>query len=153
MRLKPSDYAKIMLLGLYRKPGFILATILSLYFIVTVTLDYFNVIEYYSDTPWFEISCGLFFLLAPSLIVLISARQFVSNPSFGNDIKFTFDDQGMSVEGLTFKGQFSWGHLIKQKEIGSFLILYHTKNTANFIDKTKLTTDQLNFIKTKVRQK
>ena len=142
-----------MFVGLYKKPGFILATLLGLYFMVTLILDYFNIVSLYTDTPYFEIFCGLFLLLAPTLIVIISVRQFVSNPSFKNDITYTFGETGMKVQGLTFKGEFVWTHIIKQKELGNFLILYHSKKAGNFIDKSKLTLDQLQFIKTKVGQR
>jgi len=152
-RLTAKDYSKVMITGLYRQPAFILATILGLYLLVTVILDYFKIINYYSETPYFEMFCGLFLLLAPTLITVIAVRQFISNPSFRSDIKYTFGENGMVVEGITFKGEFSWAHIIKQKEIGNFLILYHSKKIGNFIDKTKLTSDQLQFIKTKVGQK
>ena len=152
-RLTTKEYAKIMFVGLYKKPGFILATLLGLYFVVTLILDYFNIVSFYTYTPYFEIFCGLFLLLAPTLIVIIAVRQFVSNPSFKNDITYTFSETGMTTQGLTFKGEFVWTHIIKQKEIGNFLILYHTKKAGNFIDKTKLTLDQLQFIKTKVGQR
>ena len=59
----------------------------------------------------------------------------------------------MKVEGKTFKGEFLWTHIIKQKETGKFLILYHTKRMGNFVDKTKLTPEQLQFIKSKVGHK
>ena len=147
------EYAKITFLGIYKKPGFIIGTILGLYFIVTVILNYFRVINFYIDTPYFEIICGLFLLLSPTLIVIISVRQFISNPSFQHDIIYTFSENGMAVQGTTFKGEFVWAHIIKQKEIGNFLILYHSKKTGNFIDKSKLTLDQLQFIKTKVAKR
>ena len=147
------EYAKITFLGIYKKPGFIIGTILGLYFIVTVILNYFRVINFYIDTPYFEIICGLFLLLSPTLIVIISVRQFISNPSFQHDIIYTFSENGMAVQGLTFKGEFVWTHIIKQKEIGNFLILYHSKKTGNFIDKSKLTLDQLQFIKSKVAKR
>ncbi|HWK08372.1 MAG TPA: hypothetical protein VNS58_32320 [Puia sp.] len=152
-RLTTKQYAKVMFLGLYKKPAFILATLIGLYYIVTLILDYFKIINYYSDTPYFEIFCGLFLFLSPTLIVIISVRQFLSNASFKNDIKYTFGEKGMAVEGLTFKGEFLWTHIIKQKEVSNFLILYHSKKMGNFIDKTKLTLDQLQYIKTKVGQK
>ena len=152
-RLTTKEYAKIMFVGLYKKPGFILATLLGLYFMVTLILDYFNIVSFYTDIPYFEIFCGLFLLSAPTLIVIISVRQFISNPSFQNDIIYTFSENGMTVQGLTFKGEFVWTHIIKQKEIGNFLILYHSKKVGNFIDKSKLTLDQLQFIKTKVGQR
>jgi hypothetical protein len=142
-----------MFVGLYKKPGFILATLLGIYFATTITLDYLNVINWYADTPIFEIVCGAFLLLAPTLIVLIAVRQFTSNPSFQNDITYTFSDNGVACKGLTFKSEFLWTHIIKQKELGKFLVLYHNKKFGNFIDKTKLTTEQLNFIKSRVRPK
>lgn len=151
-RLTTKEYARIMFVGLYRKPGFILATVLGLYFAITVILDYLNTIDWYSETPTFEIACGAFLLLAPTLIVFIAVRQFASNPSFQNEIIYTFSDNGVASQGLTFKSEFLWTHIIKQKELGKFLILYHNKKFGNFIDKTKLTTEQLNFIKSKVRQ-
>ena len=152
-RLTTKEYAKIMFVGLYKKPGFIIVTILGLYFVTTVILDYFKIVSFYTDTPYFEIICGLFFLFSPTLIVIISVRQFISNPSYQHDIKYTFSENGMTMQGLTFKGEFVWTHIIKQKEIGKFLILYHSKKTGNLIDKSKLTFDQLQFIKAKVGQK
>lgn len=59
----------------------------------------------------------------------------------------------MTIQGFTFKGEFEWAHIIKREEIKNFLILYHSKKMGNFIDKTKLTSEQLQFIKSKVRAK
>ena len=59
----------------------------------------------------------------------------------------------MTVQGITFKVEFLWAHIIKQRELNKFLILYHGKKMGNFIDKTKLTYDQVKFIKSKVKRK
>ena len=147
------EYAKVMLMGLYKKPGFIIATIIGLYLLTTVILDYLKIINYYDGVPYFNFFCGLFILLGPVLITFIAVRQFKSNPSFQHSIKYTFSDTAMAVEGITFKGEFLWAHIIKQKEISKFLILYHSKKMGNFIDKTKLTKDQVRFIKSKVEGK
>ena len=82
----------------------------------------------------------------------MAVRQFLSNPNL-HEIKYTFGESGMTVQGPTFKGEFLWAHIIKQKEIYKCLILYHNKRMGNFIDKTKLTADQIQFIKSKVRRK
>lgn len=150
--LKVKDYSKVMFLGLYRKPPFIVATIVGLYLIVTVILDHFNIIKFYSETPYFEFISGLFLLVLPILIIIIAVRQLLSNPNC-QEIKYTFSDNAMTVQGPTFKGEFLWAHIIRQKEINKFLILYHSKKMGNFIDKTKLTADQIQFIKSKVRGK
>ncbi|WP_196781425.1 YcxB family protein [Flavobacterium sufflavum] len=147
------EYAKIMFVGLHKKPVFIVCAILGIYYIITFLLHYLKIINFYTDTPSFEIFMCLFLLLSPSLITVLSVRQFISNESFSNDIKYTFTENGIAVEGQTCKAEYLWSHIIKQKEINKFLILYHTKKTGNFIDKTKLTLEQLKFIKSKVGHK
>lgn len=151
--LTTKEYSKIMFVGLYKKPAFILATILGLYMIITIILDYFEIIKYYPDTPLFEIICGPLLLLSPIIITFISVRQFTSNPAFQNDITYSFGESGYIVQGVSFKAEFSWSHIIKQKELQKYLILYHSKRAGNFIDKTKLTAGQLAFIKSKVGKK
>ena len=151
-RLTTKEYVSVMFAGLYRKPVFILATLIGLYFATTIILDYLGIVDWYDNTPTFEIACGAFLLSAPAMIVLIAVRQFTSNPSFQNDITYTFSESGVACQGLTFKSEFSWAHIIKQKELGKFLVLYHNKKFGNFINKTQLSTDQLNYIKAKVQQ-
>lgn len=149
-RLNKQEYIKVMFIGLYKKPGFIISTIAGLYFLITALLNYFNVIDYHVYSPFNDGILGLFLLLSPSLIVLLSVSQIKSNSSLLNDITYTFTDTGMTVNGITFKSEFSWEHIIKQKERRQFLILYHTKKFGNFIDKSKLSPGQLLFIKSKI---
>lgn len=56
---------------------------------------------------------------------------------------YTFSENGVVIQGSTFKSEFLWEHIVKQKELDKFLILYHSKKFGNFIDKTKMTVDQL----------
>ena len=142
-----------MTLGLYTKPAFIILTIFAIYLVGTSILDHFKIIDFYADTPYLEFFGGLFLLVFPTLILIVAVRQFLSNPGFQNEIKYTFSEDGVKVQGHTFKAEFMWAHIIKQKELGKFLILYHSKQMGNYIDKTKLTADQMRFIKSKVRGK
>jgi hypothetical protein len=151
--LNKQDYTKVMFIGLYKKPVFILSTIVGLYLLTTVFLDHFHIISYYPSTPFFEITGGLFLVLVPTLIVMMSVYQFKSNPSFQNDIIYTFSEDGIVIQGITFKSEVSWVHITKHKEIGQFLILYHAKKFGNLIDKSKLTAEQLLFIKTNATKK
>lgn len=151
-RLTTKEYTKIMFAGLYKRPSYILATVVGIYLLTTVILNNLSIISWYAETPFFEISFGTFLLLAPTLITIIAVRQFKSNQSFKNDITYTFTDNSVSCQGLTFKSEFLWTHIIKQRELGKFLILYQTKKFGSFIDKTKLTKEQIEFIKSKVGQ-
>jgi len=152
-KLNKQDYTKLMFIGLYKKPVFIICTIVGLYLLTTVVLDYLHIISFYPSTPLFEMICGSFLLLVPTLIVMMAIYQFKSNPSFQNDIIYTFSEDGIVIQGITFKSEISWAHITKQKEIGRFLVLYSSKKFGNLIDKSKLTEDQLLFIKKKVNKK
>lgn len=149
-RVNSKEYAKIVFVGLYQKPAFIFATLLGIYFVMKLVLRYFGVVKSYTDISSFDIFCGFFLLLAPTLIVLIAVRQFASNTSCNKDITFVFTETGIRVQGLTYKGEFLWAHFIKYKESGKFLILYQSKRAGYFVDKTKLLLAQLEFIETKV---
>src|SRR6202000_76498 len=99
-RVTTKDYSKVMFLGLYRKPGIIIATIYGFFLIVTIILDHFKIIDFYSDRPYFEFFCGLLLLLGPALIVIIAVRQFLSNPVFQNEIQYIFSENSLKVQGL-----------------------------------------------------
>lgn len=151
-RMTTKQYVKVLLVGLYKKPIFIISALFGIYYLIGLASGWFTSAGY-SNEIYLEYLVGFFLLFAPLLIALISLKQFNSNPSFRKDIKYTFGENGMTVEGVTFKGEFAWAHIIKHKEISHFLILYHTKKMGNFINKTKLTSEQLNFIKSKVGTK
>jgi hypothetical protein len=152
-QLTTKEFAKVMIIGLYKKPGMIFATILGSYYIITILLDSFKIVTLYEGIPYFETAIGFFLLFAPVIVTLIAVKQFNSNVSFKNGIKYTFNDEGIMVEASTFKSNLSWNHIVKTKEIRNFLLLYHSKNSGNYIDKTKLNQHQLEFIKSQVSQK
>jgi hypothetical protein len=152
-RITRSDYSKYMYTELYKKPQFILATLLGLYLIVTVILNYFGVINFYSETPYIETLAALFILFGPTIIVLITSKGYISNPSMRHDIIYTFKNDGVSLQGHTFNSEFTWAHIIKIKETKKFLLLYSSKKLANFIDKSKLNLEQLQFIKSRIGRK
>jgi hypothetical protein len=95
-----------MYAGLYRKPFYIFAAISGLSLFTISTLNYFNVTDFDVYSPFTDAALGLLFLLFPSLIVLLSVRQLKSNPSFLNEMTYTFTKSGLSIVGLTFKSEF-----------------------------------------------
>lgn len=149
-QLNSKIVAGIMGKGLYKKPSIIFAQILGLYFISTIILDHYNIINWYSGTPYWEIGLGLFLLLAPILILFISIVQFNSNPANKEAILYTFSNQGVEIKGNSYLSKLDWIYFMKQKEIGQYLILYHSKKFGSYIDKTMLTDAQIEFIKFKI---
>jgi hypothetical protein len=105
-KMTPREYAKVMFIGLYKRPVFIICAIVGLYLLTTVFLDYFGVVNYYDTQPRFELFGGVFLVLLPTLIVMISVRQFKSNPSFQNDITYTFRTTEWRCRELLLKARF-----------------------------------------------
>lgn len=151
-RVSTKEYAKFMFARLYRKPVFIVASFLGIYLVSTSFFDSSGVVNFNSYQP-FELVCGIFLLLAPTLIALLSIRQFTSNSALRNDITYSFSATGLTIQGSTFVNKFLWSHFIKQKELGKFLILYSHNKFGHLIDKTLLTSEQIKFIKQSVEQK
>ena len=147
------EYAKHYLLETYKKPAFIFAGFIGLYQLTTVTLNYFNVINFYKETPYSEFFVGIFLLFCPALLSLLAVKQFKSNVACSGVISYTFGENGIVAEGSTYKSEYTWAHILRQKESGKFLVLFHTKKSGSFVDKTTMTKDQLEFIKRKVKQK
>ncbi len=152
-RITRADYSKFMYAALYKRPLFILVTLLALYLFFTVILNYFGVIKFYTETPYFETTAALVILIGPTLIVIATSKGYVSHPSMHHGIMYTFKNDGISLQGQTFKSELSWAHIVKIKETKKYLLLYSSKKIGNFIDKSKLTAEQIQFIKSRIGQK
>ena len=61
-RLTKSDYAKYLYSQIYKKPMFILASLVGLYLVVAAILNYFKISDYNSDASFYETLLGLFIL-------------------------------------------------------------------------------------------
>src|SRR5215469_15136143 len=139
--LTRKDYIKFICGELYKKPQFIIATLFGLFLITIVILNYLRIINYSSEVPYTELFGGLFILIAPCVIALLTARGIYSNASLKHEISYTFLNDGIAVKGLTFESFLKWEHIIKQKQTKRYVLLYHSKRLGNFIDKSKLTPD------------
>lgn len=151
-KIIPKEYIQTMYIGMYKKPFVIIITLIGLFLITTVVLDHFHQINFYTERPTVEIGLGLFCLLIPSITIFQALKQIRSNKNLRDFITYTFGETGITAQAITYKAEFLWEHIIKQRELGKYLILYPNKAGGYFIEKSALTTDQLNFIKSKVKQ-
>ncbi len=146
-RLTEKEYSKVLFTALYRKPGIVFTSILG----VIIILGGLKIIPFYSEASYLEIFIGLYFLLLPTIIVLRSLKQFRTTPSLQDEILYTFNESGFIVQGPAFRAELQWVFIRKLQDVNKFLILHHTEGAGNYIDKTKLTREQLQFIKSKVK--
>ena len=152
-QMTAKEYAKATLIGAYKRPAFVFVSFFGLYLLTTVILDHLKIIDYYRDSLPIEFFIGLLFLFFPGIIALSAVRHFNSNPAFRGVIKHSFSDTSVAVEGEMHKSEYAWSCIVKQKEMGKFLVLFQSAKHGLFIDKTKMTEEQLEFIKAKVAKK
>lgn len=146
VRLVSLEYARMMYAAFYRKPLFIILTIIGLYFMITVLLYYAGLIRFYTATPYFELFCGALLLLFPSLIVLMSVLQAKKSPAFKDGVRYTFSEAGVSMEISTGRTDVSWAHFTGCKDSGLYLMLNQNKRTGYILDKRQLSDEQVAFI-------
>jgi hypothetical protein len=146
-RLSQRAYSKAIFKGLYRRPATIIMGILG----VMILLLGLRIIPFFDDISYIEIIIVLYLLLLPAITVLRFLYLTRSNPRSLDERTYTFGESGFKVLAPTCTSEFQWVHIIKKREIDKFLILYQSKHSGYFIDKTKLTSEQLEFIRSKVQ--
>jgi hypothetical protein len=146
-RLSHREYSNAIFIGLYRRPATIIMGILG----VMILLLGLRIISFFDDISYVEIVIGLYLLLLPTIMTLRVLYLTRSNPKSLDERTYTFGEFGFKVLAPTSTSEFQWVHIIKRREIDKFLILYQSKHSGFFIDKTKLTSEQLEFIRSKVQ--
>lgn len=152
-RITKKDFIWCSFLETYRRPPFIMIGIFGLAMFVSGLLEVAGLISFHRSSVYSALFGGLFVVLIPLLLAWLTSVQLKSNPAMLKDMKYTFREDGYSVAGDTFSTDISWRHIIRQRESGKYIILYHNSNLGNFIDKTKMTAEQLAFVKGKVAGK
>jgi hypothetical protein len=143
------EYRKYLIGTLYKKPFTIIAMLLGLYMLFMAMADFQHLSFGTPDSFLSDLGIGLFLVLFPVLVTLIASAKFRQNPSMHHEITYTFSEDAIIVKGLTFNSTLQWPHIIKLRETKKFLLLHPNRQTANFVDKSKLTDEQIAFIKSK----
>jgi len=88
-----------------------------------------------------------------TIITFILSAKFNAIPSMKHEIVYTFSEDLIVIKASTCDSTMQWSHFIKVRETKKFLLLLATKRTASLVDKTKLTQEQIQFIKSKIVKK
>jgi len=145
MLITKKEYTSFMFGYIYRKPMSIFITILGILLLGFVAFTYDN-----NASPGTSLMLCIFLLLLPVLLVYSSVRTYYSNPALLHEVKYTFDEHSIEAKGITFESKVLWAQFIKTEETKKYLLLFHSKKSAVFLDKNKLTQEQLHFIKSKI---
>jgi len=149
--LTKKEYTRYLYRVIYKKPYYIIVTILGVILICCGIYMYLILAVLGDVLP--VLAAGLFFILVPTINILIAIRNTFSNAALRHPITFIFSNDSIIVKGTTAEATYTWQHIVKVQEDVFYLVLYISKKAANFIKKDGLTREQISFIKSKITSK
>ncbi|HVX50115.1 MAG TPA: YcxB family protein [Chitinophagaceae bacterium] len=147
--LTKQEYTRSLFRQIYRNPYYIIITILG----VVIAGLKIAILILGGEYDGVNISLGLFLILVPLLAGYITRRAALNNQWFQFSIDYTFSDDGIRIKGLTFESSIAWLHVVKIKDDNEFLLLHTSKTAGYLIKKDTLTQAQIDYIKSKVKNK
>ena len=149
-QVRPMDYVKVAYHRLYRRPAVILCCLFGLVMLYESIWGEARISFFYPVPPALGILLGFLFVLYPTLIVLANWKRLLPSSRFGQEIIYSFSEDGYTATvAMKTVGQ-PWHRVIMQAEVGRWLIIYYTEKEVSLVDKRKLTDVQLQFIRSKI---
>ena len=143
-RIPISAYSKFVITQSYKRPFTIISVVIGISFLAI----YFTEPDKASLNPMF-LAGGFILIFIHAIMALLLIARVKKSPYFSEELIYEIGDDGISIVGKTFKGEYKWEHFILFREEAAFLILYQSKREVLFLMKTYLTYEQVRFIKSK----
>jgi hypothetical protein len=96
------------------------------------------IIIFYSDAVrdsmwgslWFP---ALFLILLPAMVYVNAMRGFKNNRRLSEQIAYAFTESDLNITGESFTATMSWDKIYKVTKTKRWLLIWHSKNSANII--------------------
>jgi hypothetical protein len=150
--LSRSEFSSLIFWKYIKRPVTIIFSIMGMITFLLAALDFAGIIDIYPDQPWLELFIGLTVMLLPFLASLRARKQYDSLKRLHSDINYTFSEDRILVKGDEFESSYSWNTLRKFEERPGYVLLYHSKISAEIIHRKSLTEDQVIYIKSKIKR-
>jgi hypothetical protein len=88
----------------------------------------------FSDVGFTIVICVIYLLAMPVVLYFNAQKNYRTNKMIQGDMLYEFDPERIYVEGASYKGEFKLNALHKIKPTKNWLLLFHSKRTANFVN-------------------
>jgi len=97
----------------------------------------------------------IFDIIKPALIFFLMffffwnaiRKAYNTNKRLGETIEYRFDDDFLIIKGESFSGQVTWDTIHKVTQTDKWLLIYQTRNSANFISKKDISEGDIALLK------
>lgn len=145
-----SAYTNYLLREVYQKPYYIIITSIGLGLLIVMVLQTLGILNFSLGIEM--LFYALVLITIPLINVIVGRKIYLSSENLNHEIKYTFGEDGISVNAYAFEAFLEWGDIIKYKETAGLLLLYTNEKLANFVKLDAVSNDQLAYIKSKIRQ-
>jgi|GEM_PF-1132315 len=102
--------------------------------------------------PFPQFALGIVFtLIIPLLIFRASKKAYYGNTQLSEETQYTFDNEGINLNGQTFSLHLKWNRIVEVVENADFFLLYITKQSCHILPKAQLSEKQESDIREVVR--
>lgn len=143
--LTKSEYAKILLNAVYKKPLMIVITLSGLYLMA----DWYTFKE--SDEFFYvKLIVGICLLLIPPVRILSYLQKIKASKIIETDVILTFNEDFIRFQARSYKTEISWDYFLSFRETTNYLVLNVNKTDGYYLRKKIFTAEQRKFIKSQI---
>ena len=129
IKIEAGDLYDYMLMHSYNSPAGLIGSAFGALLIVFA----------FATQQWIFIVLGLVMLLyLPWTLFIKSRSQILSNPSFQEPLKYTLDEEGLTVSQGEAEEKMAWEDMHKAVSTGRSIILYTSRVNATLFPKRQL---------------
>ncbi len=133
VKIEAGDLYDYMLMHSYNSPAGLLGSTFGAVLIVFA----------FATTQWLFAVLGLVMLLyLPWTLFLKSRRQILTNPGFQEPLRYTLDEEGLTVSQGEAQEKQGWENMHKAVSTGRSIILYTSPVNATIFPKRQLGEDK-----------
>jgi hypothetical protein len=140
--ISPAVYIKFLYSQFYKKPAIILLHLFCFYFLS-------RIINGTASIPSFEFYYVIFAVIFPSLMIYLNLKKPGVQRYVYAPLQYTFSDETILIQGADFKTELKWSAIRNVKEMKQLLFFKTTRSNGTLFDKTLLTPEQMEFIRSK----
>lgn len=134
VKIEAGDLYDYMLMHSYNSPAGLLGS----------TFGAVLIIFAFATRQWIFVVLGLVMLLyLPWTLFIKSRRQILANPSFQEPLRYTLDEEGLTVSQGEAQEKMGWEDMHKAVSTGRSIILYTSPVNATIFPKKQLGEDRM----------
>ena len=137
VKIEAGDLYDYMLMHSYNSPAGLLGS----------TFGAVLIIFAFATTQWIFAVLGVVMLLyLPWTLFVKSRRQILTNPSFQEPLRYTLDEEGLTVSQGEAQERMDWENMHKAVSTGRSIILYTSPVNATIFPKRQLGEEMTAFV-------